>query len=207
MTLDSLETVFLTCIFVVPGFIVDGISNAFSPNGKRKEGIIFLYCLLYSVIACAICSWAYILVWHLRDENLIYFLLSVCSIALIGAGLLGVIIGLFKSKQWLRKIAQKLKCNVSLPIPSAWDYFFSQQEAFHVIVTLIDDTKVYGYFGSKSYSSSDCDERDIYLEKTYKQDGDNVWGEDDESAGILIHQSQIRAIEFLQGVKNGTEEQ
>lgn len=199
MTLDSLETVLLTCIFIAPGFVVDGISNAFSPNGKRNEGVTFLYCLLYSVIHCAICSWAYILTWKLEDENLTVFLLIMCVIALIGAFVLGIIIGLFKSKQWLRKLARKFKCNISHPIPSAWDFYFSKQIPSYVIVTLIDGTTIYGYFGYKSYSSSDCDERDIFIEKTFKADGENLWCDDDESLGILIHQSQIKMIEFLQG--------
>lgn len=206
MTIESMETIVLTCIFIAPGFIVDGIVNAFCPNGKRNEGVYFLYCLVYSVVHCAVCSWAYILAWRLEEAHLTWFLILMCVIAAIGAAILGVIIGLFKSRQWLRRLIRKLKGNISHPIPSAWDYYFSKQESSHIIVTLIDGTKIYGYYGSKSYSSSDSDERDIYIEKTYMEDDDNLWIEDSESKGIYIPQSQIQIIEFLQGDnKDGTQ--
>ncbi len=204
MTVESLETVLLTCIFIAPGFIVDGIVNAFCPNGKRNEAVYFLYCLVYSVVHCAVCSWAYILAWKLEEVHLTWFLILMCGIALVGAAILGIIIGLFKSRQWLRRLIRKLKCNISHPIPSAWDYYFSKQEPSHIIVTLIDGTKIYGYYGFKSYSSSDSDERDIYIEKTYVENDGNLWAEDSESKGIYIPQSQIQIIEFIQGEnKNG----
>ena len=120
MTIDSLETVVITCIFIAPGFIVDGVVNAFCPNGKRNEAVYFLYCLIYSVVHCAICSWAYILAWKLEETHLIWFLILMCFIAVVGATVLGVIIGLFKSKQWLRKLIRKLRCNI--------DFFSRRQQ-------------------------------------------------------------------------------
>lgn len=43
MTVNSLEIVLLTCIFVAPGFIIDGIVNSFCPIEERKEGVYLLY--------------------------------------------------------------------------------------------------------------------------------------------------------------------
>ena len=198
MTIDSIETLLITSVFVIPGFIIDGIIDAFCPSGKRKNGTYLLYCLLYSIVHCSICSWAYILVWDIRTKNLTHFLLLLCVIAIIGAVLLGVIIGLFKSKQWIRKIIRKINKSVKNPIPTAWDYvFFNQNEPIFVIVTLNDDSKIYGYYGYNSYSSSDIEERDLYLERIYTLGDNNKWQRENDDAGILIKQANIKTIEFI----------
>jgi hypothetical protein len=203
MTIDSLETILLTCIFIVPGFLIDGIVNAFSPYGKRKEYVYFLYCLFYSVLHYAVFGWAYILIWKI----LAWRLLIILGITLIGAIFLGVVIGLFKSRTWLRKLLNFLKCNISNPIPSAWDYLFSKQKSCFIIVTLNDGQIVYGLYSTNSFSSSDCDERDIYIEKIYSIDENNVWIDDSKSLGIYLAYSQIKTIEFLEGGnENATEE-
>ena len=206
MTIDSLETLLLTCIFVAPGFLIDGIVNIFSPSGKRNEGVHFLYCLLYSAIHCAVCSWAYILVWDLKESKITYFLLAMCGIALAGAITLGILIGIFKSKAWIRRFLRKCKCNVSMSIPTAWDDYFAKQIASYVIVTLQDDSKIYGYFGSDSFASSEADERDIFVEKLYRLDDNKNWTEIPGSLGVLLQASQIKTIEFLQGGQEGESE-
>ena len=197
MTIDSLEILLLTCIFIAPGFLIDGIVNSFSPHGKRKEYTYFLYCLLYSVLHCAVCSWAYVLAWEI--ENSTYRLLLLCGIALTGAIIFGVVIGLFKSKRWFRKLLNCLKFNVSSPIPTAWDFFFSQQKQFFIIITLKDGEKIFGLYSYNSFSSSDSEERDIYIEKIYNVDENNVWIENPKSLGIYLTNSQIKTMEFLKG--------
>lgn len=73
-----------------------------------------------------------------------------------------------------------------------------------VIITLQDDSKIYGLYGENSFTSTEPDERDIYLEKIYDIDEQNNWVENEYSLGIHILQNQIKTIEFLQGdFKNG----
>ena len=68
-----------------------------------------------------------------------------------------------------------------------------------VIITLQDDSTVYGFYGENSFASSEPDERDIYLEKIYDIDEKNKWIENKECLGIHISQNQIKTIEFLKG--------
>ena len=202
MTVNSLEIVLLTCIFVAPGFIIDGIVNSFCPIGERKEGVHLLYCIIYSVLQCALFSWAYVLIWKLRESNFTKFIVLMCVVTLIGSCVLGVLIGLFKSKQWIGNLARKMGLNISHPIPTAWDYYFSKQEATFVIVTLIDGTMLYGYFGGDSYCSSSKEGRDIYIEKLYQYADDAGWTEKKESQGVVVNQGQIRFIEFVRKGEN-----
>lgn len=204
MTIDSIEIVYLTCLFVLPGFIVDSFVNAFCPPNRRSEAIHFLYFLLYSIINFALLSWAYSLIWHYKDENLTIFILIALAITLLSATILGIIIGIFKSKELIRIIFNKLHLNIKSPIPTAWDFFFSHQGSMFVIITLQDDSKIYGLYGENSFTSTEPDERDIYLEKIYDIDEQNNWVENEYSLGIHILQNQIKTIEFLQGdFKNG----
>lgn len=205
MTIDSLEIIVLTCVFVAPGFIIDGVIKAFCPTTPPKEGIQLLRCIIYSVLQCALLSWCYFLIWwEFKERNLILFIILVCIITLIGALLIGTLFGILKSKQLLRILARKLKFNVNYPIPTAWDYYFSKQIGTHLIVTLIDGTTLYGYWGGDSYCSSSADGRDIYIEKLYRfNDQNGEWTENKESHGVIINQNQIEYIEFVsKGDKN-----
>ena len=76
MTVDSLEIVVLTCIFVAPGFIIDIIVNLFCPSGDRKESIHLITCIIYSVVQCALLSWLYVMIWVYRETDFIKFIRS-----------------------------------------------------------------------------------------------------------------------------------
>lgn len=199
MTIESFETVLLTCIFIVPGFIIDGLISTFIPPKKKNEGLHFLTFLTYSVLHCAIWSWLYILIWDIRDDNIKLFLLLLCLTALLTSFILGLIIGLFKKYALLRKMLNKLHCNISHDIEDAWDYIFSQQKASYVVILLNDDKEIYGWYGDKSFSSSTSEERDIFIEEIY----DKNWNLIENCTGLYISKEQIKTINFYKGeIKN-----
>lgn len=76
--------------------------------------------------------------------------------------------------------------------------FFNQGESF-IIVTLTDDTKLYGWYSSASFTSSDPDERDVFVEIGYKLSEDGKWEEDAQSGGFYVPKGQIKYIEFKKG--------
>ena len=96
---------------------------------------------------------------------------------------------------FIDRLLFKLKIKTIHSTPTAWDYFFSKQESSYVIVTLVDGTKLYGYYSLNSFTSSDPDERDMYIEKLY----DEEWNTDNEDAGAYIAKEQIKYIEFRKG--------
>lgn len=130
-----------------------------------------------------------------------YWLLLL-AITLIGASLLGLVIGCFKYHNGFEILLKKMKIKKSHPIPSAWDYFFSKQETAWVIVTLKNGKTIYGLYADRSFASSDPEERDLFIEKTYILEDGNVWIEDESSSGILLSQNEIETIEFLKGENN-----
>jgi hypothetical protein len=70
MTIDSLDVVFYTAIFIMPGFIIKSIIDTLNPPKKINDSIFFILCLAYSLVNCAVCSWAYVLIRPLAEERI-----------------------------------------------------------------------------------------------------------------------------------------
>lgn len=66
----------------------------------------------------------------------------------------------------------------------------------------MDDTKLYGWYSSKSFASSDPDERDIFIELGYTLSSDGSWKEDSQSEGFYVPKDQIKYIEFKKGAQS-----
>jgi len=80
-------------------------------------------------------------------------------------------------------------------VPSAWDWKFGKGENLWILVKLKDDTEFAGFCGENSFISSDPSERDIFIERVYELDDNNVWHEQ-AGKGVLIAQGEIRTIEI-----------
>ena len=199
MIIDSFDIVFYTAVFVLPGFLINSIIDTLNPTLKKSEGVLLLKSILYSIIHCAVWSWAYKLIFQLETTRPYFYWLVLIIFTIIAATLLALLIGVVKQKQLLRKVL--FYCNIYCPhsIPNSWDYAFGKAESSWVIVTLADDSVIYGEYSTKSFASSDPDERDLFLEKTYISDENGIWIEADRNEGIYIQKDQIKTIEFLKG--------
>ncbi len=197
MTIDSFDAVFYTCIFLLPGFIIKSVLDMLVPPIKSNDVKYFFSCLLYSIINCAVWSWAYILLNRISKIHPVIYWISLVATTVIGATLIAIIIGFVKQKGFVEWIFSKSNIKKIHPVPTAWDYYFSKQQESWVIVTLKNGKTVYGRFSDQSFASSDNEERDIYIEKIYDIDKDMIWVEDERSNGILITKDEIETIEFL----------
>lgn len=65
-----------------------------------------------------------------------------------------------------------------------------------IIVTLKNGDKVYGYLGSRSYASSEPDERDLFISHTVQMAKDGFEFVKD-TQGIYLRAEDISSIEFL----------
>lgn len=197
MTINSFDIVFYTSIFILPGFIIKGIINSLTPPKRISEGLYFLSCLAYSICNLAIWSWLYKIIFplHISHEN--WYWLSLIFITILGSLIVAIIIGIIKQKHVIINIFKKLKINIFDTIPTAWDFVFEKQEPSWLIVTLIDDTTIMGLYSNLSYSSSDYEERDIYIEEIYNINENEEWIKNNKSKGIYIPKNMIKTIEFL----------
>ena len=197
MTIDSLEVVFYTCAFLLPGFIIKSVLDTLVPPAKHNDSKYFFSCLLYSIVNCAIWSWAYFLLNKISDNHPIIYWISLLATTVVGATLLAFVVGVIKQKGAIEWVFKKMGINKTHPAPTAWDYYFAKQEESWVVVTLKSGKTIYGKFSEHSFSSSDAEERDLYIEKTYGINDDMTWEEDEKSKGILIAKEEIETIEFF----------
>lgn len=81
-------------------------------------------------------------------------------------------------------------------IPTAWDWQLNQAKPCWIIVTLKNGSRVFGYFGERSFAGSDPQQRDLFLEAMFRPVETGDWAPVEETAGVLIMFDQISAIEF-----------
>lgn len=200
VTLDSIEVVLYTAIFLLPGYIVSEIIQSFSPSKEVTDNVLFLKCLLFSLVNDSLFSWVYILFWNNEslNKNRAGLIAVFLAISIIGSSLLGCAIGLAKYFHVMHILFGKLKISISDSSSSAWQYKFSSlRSARWVIVTQKDGCKVAGRFGKQSMASSAYNNPDLYLQDTYSIDENNNWKRVERSDGILILSSAIDIIEFF----------
>jgi len=199
MVIESLDIVFYTAIFVLPGFLMKCIIDATNPPRRHNDSVFFLKCLVFSIVNLSCFSWMYNLIFEKLYGKVFWFWFSLVVGAIITSCALALLLSYIKQKNIIKWFLDKLDIKCTHPIPTAWDYIFSMQRPNFVIVTLIDNTKVKGWYSGQSFASSDLEEHDIYIEKLFYSDEKNEWIEDSESDGIYISKDQIKYIEFKKG--------
>jgi hypothetical protein len=85
--------------------------------------------------------------------------------------------------------------NAVHPIPSAWDWYFSNCGPSWVVVSLKNGAQWGGYLGARSFISSATEERDIFLEKVYRLDSNGSFSTEKDSS-VLICKDEIQSIEI-----------
>lgn len=200
MILENFDVLFYTLAFIVPGFIIDSTISMLIPRTTDKQHVALLRFLSLSCLNYGLYSWLVYLVLHLQFfTNSVWWTATAWFfIIFLSPAIFGLIVGQFQEKEITRKILQGLGFRPIHNIPTAWDYKFSKtSSATWVIVTLSDGSTVAGRYGSKSFASSQFGERDLYLEKVYKIVEDGAWEEADRANGILLKETAIQHIEFL----------
>ncbi len=198
--INNFDMMFYTLAFVVPGFITYTFLSIFVPQKNEQATNLLLKSLYFSCLNYALWFWLIFIIVKTNYYQLHqYRTISLwIVIILISPVIMGLTLGILSKKDAIRKLLQRIGFNTIHPIPTGWDYKFSNiNNAIWILVTLKDDSTISGYFGGNSFASSDNTERDVYIEKVYKIDNNNLWNEVPRSDGILIKGDQIKYIEFF----------
>ncbi len=211
MNINSFDALFYTLTFVAPGYILFSVLSLLKPY-KVEEKTSYL--LKYFTLSCLNYGpWVWLVYLIFKHD---YFLNNTFITAMawfwiifISPIIFAFIIYIIDRKYPLRTVLFKLGITMPHSIPDSWDYIFSEickKEPVWVLVTLTDGVKVGGYFGSKSFASTEPNERDLFIEDVYRIDEKGDFVNVADNKGILICKNHIKTIEFMgleRSVQNG----
>lgn len=196
--LNNRDMLVYTLAFVIPGFIIYSVSCTISPQKNEQAPNSILKFLLYSCINYALWGgWIFAMLASSYYKDHPYITAFIWSIAiLITPVIIGILLGLLNKHTVLKKFFEKFNINIVHPAPAAWDYIFGNVNGHvYVIVILKDGSEIYGYFSSNSFASTDSSERDLYLEKQFRNNN-GVWEQVPNDMGVYVKADQIKHIEF-----------
>lgn len=193
--LSTWETVLYTTVAIIPGFLIDSIIRTKIPMQKRTASFSIFSFISLSALNYFLWAWKIPALLRETDRTSASFIYWCIGIVFISPLLLGFIINYLQDFEIIKRGLKRIRFKTTNLAPSAWDYKFynlNQKGSRYIIVTLTDDTVIYGAYGLHSYSSNQS--QDLYIEKIYKG---NKWEQVERSDGILITNNQIKHIEFF----------
>ena len=198
MTISSFEAVFFTVGFLVPGFVWSAVLSMLLPRRGIGTEIRFLEFLTLSCLNHGLWSWAWFLIFQaeLMETHPYWTALLLAVIIFVSPVVLGLASAGLQQKEWAGRFLRRLGFRTIHPIPTAWDWQFSRANPYWVLVTLKNGSRVYGFYGEKSFAGDDPGHRDLYLEATYRLLPNGEWAPVEDTGGILVMSDQIALIEF-----------
>jgi hypothetical protein len=184
----------LFLIFFLPGFISMKVYDLIVPGEPRDASRSLLEAISYSTLNFAALFWliAIIQTDDFYHKHFILYSLSIIAIMVVVPACWPV--AFLKLSTW-RFIAR----HFVNPIRKPWDYVFGKRTPFWVIVHLHSGQKIGGFFGDKSFASSNPADEQIYLEEVWFLDDDGRFESAVEgSQGIIVMKEEIRAVELFE---------
>ena len=194
----GLENLHLILFFIVPGLITVFIRSRFIAGRRPSHAEQLLSYLVISLVYYT-ATLPYVMRVIAGGGNLYEQSLNWAALTLLGPAVFGFILGAVAQKRMMHTVVGWFKLSMVDIIPTAWDYRFSNipRPGTFVLITLSDDKQVAGFFGAKSFASSDGDERDLYIEEEVTLSDDGSWSYRDERVGIFISAKEIKYVEFF----------
>lgn len=206
---NILYTIISAIAFLIPGFIITNIIRRVIPKVDKDYKTNVLENFIFSFLN--IFLWAipiykiYINIEWWNKKILLLWLVCLLIIFLSPIIIAAVII-IFYQKEMFRRLCQYFNVSSIDTEPSAWDFKFKQIENEWVIITLKDETTIGGYIGVNSFISSNCKERDLYIDEQYKISKNGEWKKVNRTDGIWIKNDEIKYIEFLKDERKNKDE-
>jgi hypothetical protein len=190
-SLSSVDEIATALVFFAPGLIALFVRAQFLTGRRPSHSDAILSYLTLSIIYYAL---TFPIVDAFRavegyDKTFVWIV-----VVIVGPIVFGLVLGLNAQFEYGRRFLQRMGLNPVHVMPTAWDWKFAGITQEWILVVLQDGTEFAGYFGEKSFASSDTDERDLYIELVYDIGENDVWTQ--RRNGVLIPGREIRTIEF-----------
>jgi hypothetical protein len=198
MTFSSLETAMVTVAFFVPGFIWSTVVAMLVPVRTSQAQVRLIELLAFSAVNHGLWLPLWVLIYRNEwyESHPYFFAVALFAMVIVSPAALGAVTGLFHQRRFISRMLGSLGIRAVDPVPHAWDWQFARGQAFWVVVTLNDESRIYGLYHERSFASSDEQHRDLYLEQQFRLVNNDEWAPVEDNAGVLIMGEHIRLIEF-----------
>ncbi|WP_291770771.1 DUF6338 family protein [Castellaniella sp.] len=191
--------------FVVPGFISLKTYGLLSPRESKSTADQLIDAVAYSSINYALLLWPIYSVETsgTRLDHPTAYIVFYVFVLLIAPISWACLFLKLRTTKFFRG---------AMPHPTAkpWDYIFSQQKPYWIIVTLKDGTQIGGLYNTQSFASSAPAPEQLYLEEAWKLNADGGFERPRvDSAGIMILTLDMVTVEFFNitsGIGNDKQE-
>lgn len=206
MFIEAIETVIYTIQFIIPGYIILQVIRMVAPTKQLSDSEMALQSICYSMLYLCIWWWFIKLIpTYISSTSSLFWLIHLTTLVITGF-ITGLILGVARKNTWLRKILEKINVNIQHPFPTAWDYKFSDGEAYWLEVIFDDGTCVRGHYDYQSFASSE-EIKDIFIEEVYlKNEKTNEWDKLDRTRGVWVNPVKVKSIYFYSNEEDQTDE-
>jgi hypothetical protein len=197
MDFSKFETITTIASLLMPGFITVSAFRMIVPSKELIDQRGILSYLTFTGVDYALFYWLIVFVAPINSfhSHPLVLILIWVFVYLLGPFLAGVLLGVVWQNNLARWVFGKIGIRLIHHIPNSWDYMFdSIREPSWILVTLAEGGEVAGYFGTKSFASSDIEERDLFLEQVYKVSENGDWVADDRGKGVWLARERIKLI-------------
>jgi hypothetical protein len=200
--INTFDALFYTFIAVIPGFIIDSIIRVNFPVKKRDATtslfrFIFLSALNYIIWMQPLYR---LYIEYQKNKIFTYEMIRTGIFSIIVTPIaIGFILCWLGKNIYIQRVLGFFGFSIANSAPTAWDSKFSNLlEDSYLIVTLIDNSRVYGQFSKGSFAASNELSDDLYLAKTFVIDEKGKWIENRQFQEIIISSGQIKLIEIYE---------
>lgn len=174
-------------LLVLPGFISIQVWTYIFPSAERPLKDEMSEALAFGVLNAAFVA-PILVAWTPTDPKAVYFALV--------AGLVVLPVLWPFLLRWAIDVLQRFNI-ILIPSRSAWDYAFSSDRTFFVIVHLKDGRMIGGYYGENSFAGVYPSTGHIYLEELWTLDATGTFiAAVPDSAGIVLRPSDYAFVEL-----------
>lgn len=195
----NIAVLFTVLALVIPGFLIHAVMAVFTTRQSGRAEASWIYPITIGAVNVAVWSWLIylLLTASFFEKHIGWAAAGWAVVLLVGPALIGLLLGYNVQREWTRRLLHAIGLRPVHVIPTAWDGRF-RRDGFvgWILVTLTDGTQVAGFFGGRSWASSEPGERDIYLEQLCHLDDDRMWRLGDRDKGALIKADAIRFLEM-----------
>lgn len=194
MDIWSANKLALFLIFFLPGFISIKIYDLIVPGAPREALQSLLEAISYSTLNFGALFW---LIASIETNDFYHRHFVLYAFALV---MIMVVVPACWPFAYLKLASWgPIARHIVNPIQKPWDYVFGKRTPCWIIVHLRNDTKIGGYYDTNSFASSNPADEQIYLEEVWTLDEEGKFLQRVEgSRGVIVMQSEIRAIEFFE---------